>query len=132
MYLYVSEIFPTEIRPIGMGFSLFGQFSSTLILLQTAPIGINNVGWKYYLVIIVWCIVFIPIVYLYFPETAKLSLEEISARFGDDVAVHLTDASKAQRKELDDFLAKIDVVHIDAVRSDHVAAVNITPEEKQV
>jgi hypothetical protein len=76
--------------------------------------------------------VFIPIVYLYFPETAKLSLEEISAQFGDDVAVHLTDASEAQRKELDDFLAKIDVVHIDAVRSDHVAAVNITPEEKQV
>jgi hypothetical protein len=27
MYLYVSEIFPTEIRPIGMGFSLFGQFA---------------------------------------------------------------------------------------------------------
>jgi len=27
MYIYVSEIFPTEIRPIGMGFSLFGQFA---------------------------------------------------------------------------------------------------------
>lgn len=30
MYLYVSEIFPTEIRPIGMGFSLFGQFAGEL------------------------------------------------------------------------------------------------------
>ena len=30
MYLYVSEIFPTEIRPIGMGFSLFGQFAGQL------------------------------------------------------------------------------------------------------
>ena len=30
MYLYVSEIFPTEIRPIGMGFSLFGQFACEL------------------------------------------------------------------------------------------------------
>lgn len=27
MYIYVAEIFPTEIRPIGMGFSLFGQFA---------------------------------------------------------------------------------------------------------
>jgi nitrate/nitrite transporter NarK len=27
MYLYVSEIFPTEIRSIGIGFSLFGQFA---------------------------------------------------------------------------------------------------------
>jgi hypothetical protein len=31
MYLYVSEIFPTEIRPIGMGFSLFGQFAGKSI-----------------------------------------------------------------------------------------------------
>lgn len=110
MYIYVSEIFPTEIRPIGMGFSLFGQFASTIILLQTAPIGIVNVGWKYYLVIIVWCIVFIPIVYFFFPETAGLSLEEISARFGDDVAVHVTDVSDSQRRELDEFLKTTDVV----------------------
>src|SRR6478752_9249849 len=27
MYLYVSEIFPTEIRSIGIGWSLFGQFA---------------------------------------------------------------------------------------------------------
>jgi hypothetical protein len=33
MYLYVSEIFPTEIRPIGMGFSLFGQFACEFLLL---------------------------------------------------------------------------------------------------
>lgn len=33
MYLYVSEIFPTEIRPIGMGFSLFGQFAGKSILI---------------------------------------------------------------------------------------------------
>lgn len=92
-----------------MGFSLFGQFASTIILLQTAPIGIDQVGWKYYLVIIAWCIVFIPIVYFFFPETARLSLEEISARFGDDVAVHVNDVSEAQRKELDEFLKEHDV-----------------------
>ena len=112
MYLYVSEIFPTEIRPIGMGFSLFGQFAATIILLQTAPIGIDRVGWKYYLVLIAWCIVFIPIVYFFFPETARLTLEEISARFGDDVAVHVTDVSDGQRKELDEFLRGQDVTKL--------------------
>jgi len=109
MYLYVSEIFPTEIRPIGMGFSLFGQFAATIILLQTAPIGIVNVGWKYYLVIICWCIFFIPIVYFYFPETAQLSLEEIGQRFGDDVAVHINDATEEQRQELDSYLKEKDL-----------------------
>lgn len=69
MYLWVSEIFPTEIRSVGMGFSLFGQFASTIILLQTAPIGFAEVGWKYFLVVICWCAVFIPIIYFTFPET---------------------------------------------------------------
>ncbi|KEZ44923.1 putative MFS sugar transporter [Scedosporium apiospermum] len=128
MYIYVSEIFPTEIRPIGMGFSLFGQFAATIILLQTAPIGIDQVGWKYYLVIIAWCIVFIPIVYFYFPETARLSLEEISARFGDDVAVHVNDVSEAQRKELDDFLRNQDVAHMSA---DEKAVVKTTEDTAQ-
>ncbi|KFH41420.1 Quinate permease-like protein [Hapsidospora chrysogenum ATCC 11550] len=114
MYIYVAEIFPTEIRPIGMGFSLLGQFTSTIILLQTAPIGIEKVGWKYYLVIIAWCIFFIPVVYFFFPETAKLSLEEISARFGDDVAVRVTDVPEEERKELDEFLKRTDVARIDS------------------
>ncbi|KAL7952576.1 general substrate transporter [Trichoderma compactum] len=116
MYIYVAEIFPTEIRPIGMAFSLFGQFSSTVILLQTAPIGIVNVGWKYYLVIIIWCIFFIPVVYFFFPETDKLSLEEISARFGDDVAVHVTDVPDDERRALDDFLKGKHVVHLEESR----------------
>ncbi|ODV89448.1 hypothetical protein CANCADRAFT_26892 [Tortispora caseinolytica NRRL Y-17796] len=112
MYIYVSEIFPTEIRAIGMGFSLFGQFASALILLQTAPIGFANVGWKYYLVIIIWSAFFIPVIYFYFPETAKLSLEEINAQFGDDVAVHINDVPYEQRKQLDEFIKSIDVIHL--------------------
>ena len=111
MYLYVSEIFPTEVRPIGMGFSLFGQFAATIILLQTAPIGFVAIGWKYYLVIICWCIVFIPMIYFFWPETARLSLEEIAAKFGDDVAVHINDIPEDQRRELDAYLDTADVVH---------------------
>lgn len=67
-----------EIRSIGMGFSIFGQFAGTfkallaclvvthshllgsLVLLQTAPIGFEQVGWKYYLVLICSIAVFIP------------------------------------------------------------------------
>lgn len=34
--------------------------AATIILLETAPMGFNNVGWKYYLVIICWSAAFIP------------------------------------------------------------------------
>lgn len=101
MYLYVSEIFPTEIRSMGMSFSLLGQFTSTIILLQTAPIGFAEVGWKYFLLVICWSVVFIPAIYFYWPETARLSLEEIGKQFGDEVAVHLVDATDAEKAALD-------------------------------
>jgi hypothetical protein len=93
------------------GFSLFGQFAATIILLETAPIGFVNVGWKYYFVIIAWCPIFMLLIYFYWPETAKLSLEEISARFGDHVAIDITGASVEERLKLDEFLKKSDIVH---------------------
>ena len=121
MYLYVSEIFPTEIRSIGMSFSLFGQYAcrspfllmsqrrphanslhaATLILLQTAPIGFAAVGWKYFLVVICWSAFFVVAIYFYWPETARLSLEEIGKQFGDDVAVHVNDATDEEKAALD-------------------------------
>lgn len=73
-----------QIRAIGTGFSLFGQFAATLILLQTAPIGFQNVGWKYYLVIVSCSFVYFWIIYFLFPETANKTLEEIGIEFGDD------------------------------------------------
>ena len=44
VYLYVSKSIPTDVRPIGMEFSLYGQFASALVLLQTAPIAISSKG----------------------------------------------------------------------------------------
>jgi hypothetical protein len=132
MYLYVSEIFPLEIRGIGMGksssartlsfpssippltppgFSLFGQFAATIILLETAPIGFVNVGWKYYFVIIAWCPIFMLLIYFFWPETARLSLEEISAQFGDVVAVDISGKTVEERGKLDEMLRGRDVVH---------------------
>ena len=55
-------------------------------------------------------------IYFYFPETARLSLEEISAKFGDEVAVDLRDISEIQRKELDNAV-QIEVSEDATVRS---------------
>lgn len=75
--------------------------SATIILLQTAPIGFAEVSWKYFLVVICWSAIFIPLVYFYWPETARLSLEEIGQQFGDEVAVHLIDATDEEKAAID-------------------------------
>lgn len=80
--------------------------AATITLLQTAPIGFGVVGWKYFLLVICWSVLFIPAIYFFWPETAKLSLEEIGKQFGDEVAVHITDATQEERDMIDQKLAQ--------------------------
>jgi hypothetical protein len=49
------------------------------------------------------------VVYLFWPETARLSLEEIGHNFGDEVAVHVYDASAEEKKRLDQALQISDI-----------------------
>lgn len=55
--------------------------------------------------VICWSAFFVPVLYIYWPETAQLSLEEIGKQFGDEVAVHINDATDAEKEELDAKLA---------------------------
>lgn len=45
--------------------------------------------------------------YLFLPETARLTLEEIAAKFGDAVAVDLSHLSEERRKALDESLMAV-------------------------
>ncbi|KAF4417220.1 hexose transporter [Fusarium acutatum] len=78
---YPVEILPFNIRAKGIallmgsikGASFFNQFVN--------PIGLKNLGWKYYIVYCVWlCIVLITVFFM-FLETKNRSLEEISQVF---------------------------------------------------
>ncbi|KAH0840760.1 hypothetical protein AYO21_00590 [Fonsecaea monophora] len=82
-YIYASEIFPTPVRAKGLSLSISGLFLSALALLQGAPTGFANIGWKYYLVCICATSAIIVVVWWKFPETKMMSLEEIGALFPD-------------------------------------------------
>jgi len=55
--------------------------------LQSAPTAFANIGYKFYLVFIFCTVALFICVYLFFPETQNLSLEEMAKMFGDDVIV---------------------------------------------
>ncbi|KAI9808853.1 MAG: hypothetical protein M1827_007176 [Pycnora praestabilis] len=100
-YVIVSETFPMEFRSIGVALSLFAQTSAAALFVGVAPVSFSSIGWKFYLVFICLDCVTFSVVWIFFPETKGLSLEEINELFGDPVAVHLTDADKQQAEDLE-------------------------------
>ncbi|KAK0844418.1 hypothetical protein LTR03_008112 [Friedmanniomyces endolithicus] len=123
-YLYMSEIFPTAIRGQGTAVGMANQFAAQIIILVAGPIALNNIGWKFFLgqshqppispsfflshvldtdvrIAVMACptALYIPVIYFFFPETQNRSLEDISAEFGDKVAVHYYGATAEEQDE---------------------------------
>ncbi|KAF5600861.1 major facilitator superfamily transporter [Fusarium pseudoanthophilum] len=84
-YVYASEIFPTPVRAKGLSISVSGLFFATIIFTTAAPTAFAEIGWKFYLVFIVATSIIIVYAYMTFPETRKMSLEDIQELFGDPI-----------------------------------------------
>ncbi len=112
-YVYSSEIFPTSIRAQGAGFSVSGLFAFSLIYTMCAPVAFNNIGWRYYLIFVIVPLFGALIMGLFYPETKGLALEEIAAKFGDEVAVDLTNLSDEERARLDKRIMNEEIVQFE-------------------
>jgi hypothetical protein len=67
--LYLSEINPFHIRATGIAVFQFTGNCVGLIFNYATPIGLENLGWKYFIIHIPWIIIEIAVLYLLFPET---------------------------------------------------------------
>ena len=69
------------------------------------PIIINRLQWKAYLIFMITNLLFVPLIYFCYPETAMLSLEEMDEVFGS-VGVAAADQARmadiSKRLGLDD------------------------------
>lgn len=108
-YVYCSEIFPTGVRAQGLSTAIMGLFASTLLYTQVAPVAFANIGWRYYLVFIIVPACAVMLFFIYLPETKGLSLEEIAAKFRDEVAVDISHLSEERRRALDESLLAVGV-----------------------
>lgn len=79
-----------------------------------------NIGWKYYLIFIIVPIVGLPVLF-YFPETKGLSLEEIAAVFGDEVALDLTHLTTHEKAELDKKIRASDKTDIQILQENNAS-----------
>ena len=74
-----------EIRATGLAYGFAMLNAIIIMLVQVTPIALQAISWKFFLIFIFTDAIFVIVVYLYFPETANVPLEEVAALFGDKV-----------------------------------------------
>lgn len=81
LFGYPTEILPYNLRAKGLAVELFAIYGSLTLMAFVNPIGLDQLGWRYYIVFVVLLAVFLPITWFLFPETKGHSLEEIAVIF---------------------------------------------------
>lgn len=102
LFGYPTEIFPYSLRSKGIAVELFAIYGSLIIAAFVNPIGLDNIGWKYYIVFCVLLVVFFLITYFMFPETKGHSLEEIARIFDGEDALDEDTVRARDRKIADE------------------------------
>jgi uncharacterized BrkB/YihY/UPF0761 family membrane protein len=69
-----------------------GQFTATVVLLEAAPTVFKNIGYEFWIILIILTVIYVILVYLYLPETKRKTLEDISVLFGDPVELRFEQA----------------------------------------
>ncbi|GAA6062691.1 hypothetical protein JCM10212_004749 [Sporobolomyces blumeae] len=83
-WLYPAEITSVAIRAQANGLSTVANWLFNFVIVMVTPPGFANIGnWLYLVFAIINLGVILPSVYLFFPETAGRSLEEIDVIFAE-------------------------------------------------
>ena len=79
--LYPVEVLSFEMRAKGMAFSALAVNAGGLLNQFAWPIALEDIGWKTYIVFVVWCAVQATVFYFFMPETKNRTLEELDQIF---------------------------------------------------
>ncbi|KAL5334622.1 general substrate transporter [Aspergillus crustosus] len=85
-YLYVSEVFPFLQRSKGIAIMQFSNKGGTGFNQFVNPIGLEELGWRYYLVYVVILAVETGVIWLFYPETRGVSFKEVAVVMEGDRA----------------------------------------------
>lgn len=84
---YLLEVLPFTLR--AKGFAVFGvaQMCSVIFNGFANPIALEAIGWKYYIVFACLIVVWLIVIWFFYPETKGLGLEEVAVVFDGDKAM---------------------------------------------
>lgn len=80
-WVYAPEINSLRMRTRAGAIASATEWISAFIVVQITPSGVQHLGWKFYLIWLVFCGAAIPFIYLCYPETSGATLEEMDIYF---------------------------------------------------
>jgi sugar porter (SP) family MFS transporter len=80
-WLYPAEINPIKTRAKANAVSTCTNWLFNFLIVMVTPIMITNIGWGTYVFFAVVNACFLPVIWIFYPETARRSLEEIDIIF---------------------------------------------------
>ncbi|KKY34792.1 putative sugar transporter stl1 [Diaporthe ampelina] len=80
-WLYPAEVNPIKTRAKANAVSTCTNWLFNFLIVMVTPIMIANIGWGTYLFFAVVNACFLPVIWFFYPETARRSLEEIDIIF---------------------------------------------------
>lgn len=84
-WLYGAEVMPVALRSRVMGLAAASHFVVNVAITEAGPSAFAEIKQNYYYVFVGCSIVFLGVVWMWFPETKGRTLEEITEVFGDRV-----------------------------------------------
>ena len=81
-WIYAAEIFPANCRSKGLGIAASGQSLGSIIVGQVWPIAVAHIGPKTFFIFMSFNVFSVFLVYSFYPETKKMTLEELDSHFG--------------------------------------------------
>ncbi|KAF4965271.1 hypothetical protein FSARC_6921 [Fusarium sarcochroum] len=98
-YVYGSEIWPTHLRSEGSTLAFASFFGNAIAYSAPVTVGLNNIGWKFYMIFVAITVASTIAIWFTFPETQNLPLEEINVLFGEKVEIDLKSAVVAEAEQ---------------------------------
>ena len=79
--MYASEIMPLRTRNKGVALGAASHWLSNFVIVYVTPQAIQSLGYRLYFIWALLNAIFVPITWLFYPETAGRTLEDMDAVF---------------------------------------------------
>ena len=109
--MYASEIMPLRTRNKGVALGVSLHWLSNFVVDYITPRAISSLGYKLYLIWAALNASFVPITWLFYPETARRSLEDMDEVFENERFGITKTRSPGGRDEVEYATVGMDHVH---------------------